>query len=383
MLQLARALQRRGAEVQVLSLNPRKQRADVEAARRALAPAALEAIDIDTGQHVAAALRSVPMRVPQVVARFYSPAFARRLRELLAGSRFDVVIVESPSLLPYLRTIRHATDALVILRSLNVEFRIWEQLARNAPDPVRRAALHLVARSVRRYEIAQLDACDAVIPITAEDARDFRALGCTRPMHVLPGGVEALSPQTAGDPCAIYFLGSLDYRPNQEAALWIGRELRPRLAARATEATLHLGGSNAPAWLVEQLRSEGVSVTGDIPDAAAFAASKGIMIAPLFAGGGMRIKILEAMALGKPVVSTTVGAAGMDVTPGTDILLADDADAFADAVALLVRDPSRARQIGAAGRALVERRYDTTTLTRELMAFLDELLQRRGVDRGR
>jgi len=381
MLQLARALQRIGAEVHVLSLNPRKQRADVEAARRALAPVTLEAIDIDTGRHVRAALRSVPMGVPQVVARFYSPAFAQRLAEILRETAFDVVIIESPSLLPYVRTIREASSALVVLRALNVEFRIWEQLARNARNPVRRAALHVVARSLRRYELAQLNACDAVVPITADDGRDFRALGCERPMHVLPGGVQPLDLAEGPDPRAIYFLGSLDYRPNQEAALWIARELLPRLARRAPEATLHLGGSNGPRRLREQLVAAGVSVIDDVPDAAAFARPMGIMIAPLFAGGGMRIKILEAMALGKPVVSTSLGAAGIDVTQGSNILLADDAETFGDAVAALVRDPLRARQLGAAGRRLVEERYDATALTRELLAFLEELLQSREIDR--
>jgi len=279
------------------------------------------------------------------------------------------------------RTIREASSALVVLRALNVEFRIWEQLARNARNPVRRAALHVVARSLRRYELAQLNACDAVVPITADDGRDFRALGCERPMHVLPGGVQPLDLAEGPDPRAIYFLGSLDYRPNQEAALWIARELLPRLARRAPEATLHLGGSNGPRRLREQLVAAGVSVIDDVPDAAAFARPMGIMIAPLFAGGGMRIKILEAMALGKPVVSTSLGAAGIDVTQGSNILLADDAETFGDAVAALVRDPLRARQLGAAGRRLVEERYDATALTRELLAFLEELLQSREIDR--
>jgi glycosyltransferase involved in cell wall biosynthesis len=303
--------------------------------------------------------------------------------------------MESPFLLPYLHAIRETTDAPVVLRSLNVEFRIWEQLAANENNVFRRRLYAHIARTLRRYEIERLDACDAIVPITAEDAQLFRDLGCTRPMHVLPGGVENLGvrwqshrPGTRAatgvaallDHRSAYFLGSLDYRPNQEAALWIAQQLRPRLGH---DVQLHVGGSNAPPSLGARLAVEGVSLATDVRDAAAFAAPMAVMIAPLFAGGGMRIKILEAMALGKPVVSTTIGAAGIGVTDGVNIRLADDADAFAAAVTELLDSPSRARAIGDAGRRFVIERYATDVLAHELLAFYEQLTQRRGVSSGR
>ena len=170
-----------------------------------------------------------------------------------------------------------------------------------------------------------------------------------------------------------YFLGSLDYRPNQEAALWIAHQLRPRLGH---DVRLHIGGSSAPPSLRVSLAVDGVSLANDVRDAAAFAAPMDVMIAPLFAGGGMRIKILEAMALGKPVVSTTIGAAGIGVTDGVNIRLADDADAFAAAVSELLDSPSRARVIGDAGRRFVMERYATDVLARELLAFYEQLTHR-------
>ena len=190
MLQIAKAMQRLGADVRILSLNPRKQHGDVEIARRAIAPIPIDAVDIDTSAHVASALRSFRIGAPQLVARFFSQQFAAALRELLQTERVDIVQMESPFLLPYLPTIRGVSEAAVVLRSLNVEFRIWEQIAAHENDIARRTALRLLARSLRRYEIRQLNACDAIVPITEEDGRDFRALGCTRPIHVLPGGVD-------------------------------------------------------------------------------------------------------------------------------------------------------------------------------------------------
>ena len=124
-------------------------------------------------------------------------------------------------------------------------------------------------------------------------------------------------------------------------------------------------------------------IDGRVADAADFIRSMQVMIAPLFSGGGMRIKILEAMAQGIPVVATTMGAAGIDVTHGENIFLADDAMAFADCVSSLLRDRSLAESIGNAGRHLVASRYSTGALARGLLAFYDELAKSRGVDGGR
>ena len=381
MLQVARALQRLGADVHVLSLNPRKQHADLADARAALAPVRVDAVDADPSG--AAALRSVSIDAPPLVARFYTPRFAAALRELLRSSSFDLVQVESPFLLPYVPVIRASSDAPVVLRSLNVEFRIWEQLAEHETNTLRRLALRAIARSLRRYEVAHLDTCDALVPITEEDAREFRALGCSRPIHVLPGGVETggVHAEDAGSESA-GFLGSLDYRPNQEAALWIAEELRPRLAILAPGVDLRIGGSNAPRWLRTRLAAAGLPLTENIDDAAAFLRPLGAVIAPLLSGGGMRIKILEAMALGKPVVATTLAAAGIDVRHGRDILLADDVESFARELAALLIDPLRARAIGEAGRTLVETRYASDALARDLLAFYEKLTQRRGVRIG-
>ncbi len=172
------------------------------------------------------------------------------------------------------------------------------------------------------------------------------------------------------------FLGSLDYRPNQEAALWIADELRPRMRA---EIELHVAGARAPEWLRVRLASSGVVFAGEVADAAAFVREMRVMIAPILSGGGMRIKILEAMAAGKAVVTTTIGAEGIDVTDGVNAIVADDADAFAAAIESLLRDPERARAMGEAGRELVATRYSADALTRGLLAFYEELTQRRDV----
>jgi polysaccharide biosynthesis protein PslH len=364
MARLAEGLVRAGAEVEILSLNPRKHRAEVVAP-----PIPTRAIGIDTSRIIAPMLAKW---IPFLVARFVSDEFREALRKTLRRFAPDVVQIESPFLLPYVEVVRSESSARVVLRSLNVEFRIWEGLAGIERNPLRRFALRRIASSLQAYEIRQLNVCDAIVPISADDAADFRGLGATRPMHVVPCGVAVSQPvRDATIPNSVGFIGSLDFRPNQEAVEWIIAELWPRVIARVAEARLSIAGSGVPEWL--RRRMTGVDFRGTVDDATAFMNSMSVMIAPLFAGGGMRIKVLEAMALGKPVVATTLGAGGLDVEHGRDILIADDAASFADAVALLLRDPQTAARIGDAARETVRSRYDNDALARGLLTFYESL----------
>ena len=354
---LAEGLLHAGAEVEIVSLNPRKHRAEVVAT-----PLPVEAIDIDTSR--IAWSRNAPF----IVSRFVSRAFREAIRAAVRRFRPDVVQIESPFLQPYVDVVRNESNARVALRSLNVEFRIWEGLAANERNPLRRFALRRVAASLRRYEVRNLNTVDAVIPISTADADDLRALGCTRPMLVVPCGVTFADDASTPEPGTVGFIGSLDFRPNQEAVAWIIDELWPRVP----NARLFIAGSGAPDWL--RAHGANVELLGEVADARAFLRRMSVVIAPLFAGGGMRIKVLEAMALAKPIVATTLGAGGIDVENGRDILIADDVSSFADSVNRLLRDPETAARIGNAARKTVRKLYDNDTLARGLLRFYESLL---------
>lgn len=367
MSRLAESLARCGAVVEVLSLNPRKHRGTAEG------PLPIRAVDIDTSRIVAPAIRALTSDMPYVVARFISRRFHDALDAALERAP-DVVQIESPFLLPYAAHVRAAGRARVVLRSLNVEFRIWEGLARSETNPIRRFALQRVASSLRRYELRRMNELDAIVPISTDDADDFRRLGCTRPMHVVPCSV--LLPPLGNQGTAVVpnsrvgFIGSLDFRPNQQAVIWMLDELWPRLRERVPEARLAIAGSSPPEWLRRRAADAGIELQADVADAAAFVRGLAVFVAPLFAGGGMRIKVLEAMALAKPVVATAIGAGGIDVD---DLVIADNAPSFAEAVAELLRDPARAARIGAAARASVAARYDGDALALGLLTFYESL----------
>ncbi len=355
---LAEGLLHAGAEVEIVSLNPRKHRADVVAM-----PVPVEAININTSRI------AWPGDAPFIVGRFISSEFREAIRNALRRFRPEVVQIESPFLLPYVDVVRAESNARIALRSLNVEFRIWEGLAANERNPLRRFALRRVAASLRKYEVRHLNTPDAVIPISAADAEDFRRLGGTRPMQVVPCGI-TLSDVGSPEAGTVGFIGSLDFRPNQEAVRWIIDELWPSVP----DARLVIAGSGAPAWLRRRARNQNIEFLGEIPDAKAFLQRMSIVIAPLFAGGGMRIKVLEAMALAKPIVATTLGAGGIEVENGRDILIADDVASFGSSVTRLLREPETATRIGNAARQTVRERYDNDTLARVLLRFYESLL---------
>jgi glycosyltransferase involved in cell wall biosynthesis len=366
---LAEGLVHAGLDVEILSLNPRKHRAAIAAAA-----VGMQAIDIDTSRWVVPAWRAVTGEAPFVVGRFVSNKFREALRAKLGLFKPDIVQIESPFLMPYAEVVREESGARVVLRSLNVEFRIWEGLARNERNPLRRLALRRVASSLRRYEVRHFDTPDAVVPISDDDAEAFRGLGCTRPMHVVPCGITLSDPQpSAPEAGSVGFIGSLDFRPNQEAVTWIVDELWPRVSGRAPEARLSIAGSGPPDWLRRRARGQNIDFLGEVDDARAFMQRMSVVIAPLFAGGGMRIKVLEAMALAKPVVATTLGAGGIDVENGRDILIADDVTTFADGVVRLLREGDTASRIGDAALATVRERYDNDRLAKGLVGFYESL----------
>ena len=373
---LALSLRRAGADVRTLSLNPGKHRVDPRTLPEEARALSLETIDVDTSITVAGALTSLFLGTSYNVERFRSAAFERRMTEIIRDEAPDVVLLESLYMVPYVPALRAATRAPVVLRSLNVEHEIWKGLAKGEPRLARKLYLDLLERRLRAFEVATLNDVDAILPVTPEDAATFRRLGASVPVHVAPVGVDSGGfPDRSGqgDPRTLVFLGSLDWRPNLEAVRWFLQTVWPLVRQSCPEARFHLGGSNPPPGLPVPAREEGVRFLGRVEDAQAFLASGAAMVVPLLSGGGLRVKILEAMALGIPVVSTRLGAAGIGARDGEEILLADQPDRLARACAVLLSDRERAVSVGLAGRRRVRVAFDADVVARGILVFLETL----------
>jgi glycosyltransferase involved in cell wall biosynthesis len=275
----------------------------------------------------------------------------------------------------------------VVLDDFNAEYLLQRRAALTDLASPRRwpiAAYSLIQwRRLRRFERALCRAVDAVVCVSRADAAAVSALGLVYPPAIIPNGVDTqryrpVPPDQTDLPrFDLVFSGSFDYRPNIDAARWLTSAVWPALRARLPRLTLGLVGQN-PAPAIRALgRLPGVTVTGPVPDDRPFLWGAGLYVVPMRYGGGARLKLLNALAAGCAVVSTSMGAEGVGVTPGRDLLIADGArDWVRGCMQLLANEQQRA-ELATAGRDLVERYYDWSQLIRSFGAVYDVALRRR------
>lgn len=374
---ITQGLLREGCEVKVLAMESDKHPADrAKMGEEYLGQTGFESQYVDLSVKPLAAAAAMLCGESYHVSRFRSEAFAARLRAILERETFDVVHLESLFMTPYVPLIRSLSAAKVVLRSHNVEHVIWQRVAASTPYGLKRWYLKHLALTLRAYELEHINDYDGVVCITKGDADYFRQHGCRRPLTSIPFGVE---PEDAAnvevEPASLFHIGAMDWLPNLESIEWLLEEVWPVVHREVPQAHLYLAGRKMPQrWM--DARIEGVTVVGEVPDAGYFIAGKQINVVPLLSGSGIRVKIIEAMAAGKAVVTTTVGAQGIDYTNGENLLVADTPEQFAAQIKRLVADQEYCRSVGEAAARLVAEHYDVKRLTAQLLQFYDKIEKR-------
>jgi sugar transferase (PEP-CTERM/EpsH1 system associated) len=317
--------------------------------------------------------------LPYAVGKYRSAAFRRRLEGLLAEQHFDLIVCDF--LFPAVNLPMRLPCPAVIFTH-NVESEIWRRHAETKRGVIGRFLYGAQYQRMLRYEGRTLARFDGVLAVSDADRQTFSRLypgAISRPVHVVPTGVDtAYFAPAPSDPQSreMVFTGSMDWLPNEDAMLFFCRDVLPLIRAEEPRVRLTIVG-RTPTPAVKQLAGDaGVRVTGRVDDVRPFMKEAAVYIVPLRIGGGTRLKIFEAMAMGKAVVSTTVGAEGLPVKSGEHVLLADQPDTFARAVVHLMRDVERRRQIEAAARTLVVERYDWSAVAGELESALERFALR-------
>lgn len=365
-----------GQEVTLLALDGNKHNTDRQAAMQELSQyAKVTIVPIDTDIKVNQALKNLFSNRSYNVERFYDRGFELLIEKTLKEEQFDVIQVEGTFAAPYTDIIlKYKNKALTVLRQHNVEFQIWDRLANNETNPLKKWYLRLLAQRLKQFESAHLNPYDLIVPVTADDGRIFRDLGCKSEIFDAPAGIDThrWKPSPTSSNLRCYHLGSLEWLPNQEAMEWFLRDIWPILHQKFPNITFSLAGKNMPEKF-KMLQIPGVTVVPFVEDATVYLEDKGINIVPLKSGSGIRLKILEAMSAGKIVISTTIGAQGIHYEDGKHLLIADTPDEFLEKLTLIQTQPELANSLSIAARKLIETEYSNQSVIDSLLNKFREM----------
>lgn len=289
-------------------------------------------------------LLHLPAAAPYAVTKFTHPQVRQSVSRSLQERRYDVAVCDflSASL-----NFPQSGAVPAVLFQHNVESSLWQRMAEGETNPVRKLSYRIEAGKMARYECQALANFAHVIAVSEHDREQMLAMDRNCAISVVPTGVDTSRYQrvasASGTPPVVVFTGSMDWEPNVDAVEYFCREIWPNVLAEFPAARFEIVGRN-PSARVQRLASDTVVVTGTVPSVSDHLRDATVVVVPLRIGGGTRLKIFEAMAMGKAMVSTSIGAEGLDVQHGRDLLLADNAVGFATGILHLLRDAALRRR---------------------------------------
>lgn len=329
-------------------------------------------IDLTSWEEV----KNIVSRKSYNVFRFYKAAAVSQLKNILRKNTFDIIQFEGLFVGPYLSLVRQLSKAVVVYRAHNIEYQIWEQLSVSERSPIRKFYLSYISRKLRRYEFENMNNFDAVVTLNEADLRELKYQGCNARMEnfsVMLDPEDYLPQAGKTEALSIFHLGSMDWIPNLEGLEWFIDHVWSDLEKLNVKLTFHIAGKNIPQEISE-LADERIRIYSDLEDAKQFMDTKSVMVVPLQSGSGMRVKIIEGMAMKKCIISTSLGAEGIRYEHGKNILIADTADDFYRYILQCTTDSGLVERIGEYARLLFERDHHIQPATRRMMDFYQKLI---------
>jgi glycosyltransferase involved in cell wall biosynthesis len=317
-------------------------------------------------------LYRLPRLAPYSVSKFTHPAVRKLIASQLSSAEFDVAVCDflAPSL-----NFPNTLPIPCVLFQHNVESALWRRMANTESHPLRKASYTLEAARMSRYERRTLARFHHIIAVSENDRQQMLDMDPSAEITVNPTGVDIqqfqVAPPSAATPPRIVFTGSMDWEPNIDAMEYFCAQIWPRILAEFPDAIFQIVG-RTPLPRVERLASKSVQVTGTVPSVTDYLRDATVVVVPLRIGGGTRLKIYEAMAMGKALVSTSIGAEGLSFQNGRDLMLADDASSFGDAIVLLLRDAPVRRRFEQAA-VLMAAQFDWSVVARQFADVLQRM----------
>jgi len=333
-----------------------------------------EAIAIDTKVKILQVIISLFKKSSLQSDRFFSKEMVKKLETICSKEQFDVVILESVFVGKYIETIRKHSQARILLRVHNIEHLIWKRLAKQTKNPFKKAIYTYLTKSLKRFELSLFKIIDAYMPITDIDHLFFKKLFPELPAKVIPFGINVSDyPLQAHkideNKITFFHIGSMNWQSNIEGMTWFLENIWKKVADNSKISLVLAGKGNQSIFGNNNLKN--VQILDFVESAQQFINEHDIMVVPLLSGSGMRIKIMEGLALAKPIISTSIGAEGIDITDQENIFIADTPEKMIAIIEFCVNHVKKCEEIGKNARKLIEKKYTQDKIKKELIEFLN------------
>lgn len=370
---ITRNLSLQGHEVTVLAVNTPKH---FQSENVLNGIARLKTVFIDTTISPIKALLNFFQPLPYILERFVSKDFEIALIKLLNEEEFDIIHFEGTYVAWYVDVASRYSKVPKILRSHNLEHLIWERLAKNVSNPFKRFYYNYLAKGLKKFEKAYYQKFDAIAAITPEDAQRIKDLGINPKIEFIPAGVDSdvfrKNSEFTVKPDTCFILSALNWIPNQEALYWFLENVWPEITRKFPSLELHIAGKGTPDKIFK-LQNSKVIVHGFVKEASEFMQNYELMLVPLLAGGGMRLKIIEGMAVDKCIVSSSVGAEGIDCANGKNILICDSPEEWINCISNYFTNRDKFKKIGENAGELIREKYLNSKVVERLVSLYQEV----------
>lgn len=371
---ISNGLIRKGCEVKILTLSTQKHPfLKNRLTDNYLRTTKIEAVDISTDINPKDALVNLFTKKSYNITRFFSLEFENKIRTTLQQNVFDIIQLESLFVVPYLSVVQKYSNAKIVYRAHNIEQQIWLEKYKQESNFFKKSYLKLLYNRLRKFEDVHLNQFDGIAAISEKDIDSMSVLGNKKPSVHIPFSINPTRyyPLSAADNSNLFFIGSLDWKPNVDGLDWFLDKCWPQLKANNNSITFHIAGKSTPEKY-NLLNDPQIKIHGEVDNAMDFIREQGIMIVPLFSGSGIRIKVVEGLALGKAIVATTKAIEGIPVTP-KELIVADNAESFIKNVELLIGDENKRKLVGINARKFVKENFDNDVITQNLINFYHTL----------
>ncbi len=337
-----------------------------------------ETIFVDTKVKPLNAITTTLANKSYHIERFISKDFRNKIIEILQKETFDIVQLETVFVAPYIPTIRHYSNAKIVLRAHNVEHKIWGRFLIHQKNKLKKLMLKQMMKKLQKYELSVFPQLDAYMTISQVDLDFFRNKVPETKGIVIPMGIDIENYEVPNETiCSampkLFHIGSMNWMPNVEGLEWFFDEVWDKILFSFPDLTFTLAGRDFPKeWKEKQLLN--VNIIGEVENANDFILSHDIMIVPLLSGSGVRIKILEGLALGKVIITTPIGAEGLGVEHGQNILIANTPREFVDMIGMCINAPEMCKIISENARNYVIVHHHNKLITNKIIALYQELL---------